>query len=65
MLECCCNCKYQFELFKHPWNKVNKGSIMESTNMYACTVQHEGVQTYQAVLHEDIKGLCEMFTKKD
>jgi hypothetical protein len=39
--DCCCNCKNQIELFKHPWNEINKGSCIESTGFYACIVENE------------------------
>jgi hypothetical protein len=57
---CCCNCKNQIELFKHPCNKVNKGSIMESTEMYACIVQFDCDKEYKGIIFEKKHGMCEM-----
>lgn len=60
--ECCCNCKNQIELFKHPSNKVNKGAISESTGMYACIAQFDGEQ--EGVIFEKHHGFCEMHVPK-
>lgn len=51
---CCCNCKYHIELFNHPWNEKYRGSINESTSMYACIVFLE-----KAILKERKHGICE------
>ena len=58
---CCCNCRNQVELFKHPGNMVYRGSILESTGMYACTspLNYEDEQ-YRGILFEEKHGLCEM-----
>lgn len=62
--ECCCNCKNQIELFKHPWNKINKGACSETTNMYACIVQHDCDQTNTGIIFEKQHGFCEMHVPK-
>lgn len=62
--ECCCNCKNQIELFKHPWNKVNKGAINESTGMYACIVQFDCDEVQKGVIFENKHGHCELYVKK-
>ena len=37
---CCCNCKHQVKLMKHPWNKeFGKGSIMEQCG-WVCVAQN-------------------------
>jgi len=62
--DCCCNCKSQLELFKHPWNKINKGACSESTNMYACIVQFDDTKEQKAILFEKKHGMCEMHIRK-
>lgn len=60
---CCCNSESQKELFKHPWNKIHKGAISESTGMYACVnptfIKNGGI------LFENKHGLCELHTFKE
>ena len=62
--DCCCNCKNQIELFKHPWNKVNKGAISESTGMYACIVQFDCDGEQKGVIFEKQHSFCEMHVPK-
>lgn len=57
---CCCNCQYQIELFKHPWNKINSGTVSETTNMYACVAEHISEKNYQGTIFEKKHGMCEM-----
>lgn len=57
--QCCCNCKYQLELFKHPFNKIHKGSIMDSTGLFACTFL-----VSEAIIFENKHGICEGYIKK-
>lgn len=57
---CCCNCKFHVELFKHPWNKINKGSISESTGMYACIVQLDISDEHKGIIFEKDHGMCEL-----
>lgn len=61
---CCCGCKYQLELFKHPWNKENKGSISESTGMFVCTIFHNMDNSYKGIIYETGHGMCEMHDKR-
>lgn len=61
---CCCNCKNQIELFKHPWNKVHKGSVTESTGMYACIVQLDCDNEYKGIISEDKHGMCELYISR-
>lgn len=62
---CCCNCKNQIELFKHPWNKINKGPISESTNMYACIAQFDCDKVPKGIIFEKKHGMCEMYIRMD
>ena len=61
---CCCGCKYQLELFKHPFNNINKGKCTESTNMYVCIVEHDLKRNNKSTLFENKHGICEMHVKK-
>jgi len=58
--QCCCKCDNQTELVKHPGNIVYKGSISESTNMYACVI-YLGEEKI-GILYEKKHGECELFT---
>lgn len=62
--ECCCTCKNQIELFKHPWNKINKGTCSDTTNMYACIVAHDIEKTNTAIIFENKHGSCELYQPK-
>jgi len=61
---CCCNCKNQIELFKHPWNTINKGPCSESTNFYVCILQHNINKDNRGTLFEFKHGFCEMHKSK-
>jgi len=62
---CCCNCAFQIELFKHPWNQHDlfKGSISESTKLYACIGLGHGDGKKQAIIFEKKHSVCEMHTE--
>ena len=62
--ECCCSCKNLIELFKHPLNKIHKGSILESTNLYACTLSLDCDNKQEGILFEQQHGFCEMYYPK-
>ena len=62
--ECCCNCKNQIELFKHPWNLINKGPISESTGMYACIASLDCDGKNEGVILERKHGFCELYVKR-
>ncbi len=62
--ECCCNCANQIELYKHPWNKVNKGACNETTEMYACIVEHDIKKNYKGIIFEKQHGFCELYRPK-
>lgn len=61
---CCCNCKFQLELSKHPWNKINKGNVTESSDMYACIAQHYIEEKYKGTIFEEKHGMCEFHEKR-
>ncbi len=75
--DCCCNCVYQCEITKHPWNEEEllKGRISEHVS-YGCAsffAQHsimgfEGVQKETSigkVIAMDRKhGMCEEHTAR-
>ena len=56
--ECCCSCKYQRELYKHPTNKKYKGKISEKIGYYAC------LKFGKAILFEKKHGLCENYQNR-
>ena len=74
---CCCSCKYQCSIRKHPWNKADfaKGGMSEPIG-YGCTVFYvnhqidklEGVQREGSlgnVIFSDRKhGMCEMYEER-
>ncbi len=58
--DCCCRCVNQIKLFKHPWNKQYKGSIMDFTGLYACAALSKS----KAIIFEKEHGCCEMFESR-
>ena len=43
------------------YEQINKGSISESTGMYACVVQFDMNHEYKGTLFEYEHGECELF----
>ena len=63
--ECCCNCKNQIELFKHPYNTLYKGSILDSADLYACIVPFDMDNNKQeGFIFEDKHGECELYVRR-
>lgn len=62
--ECCCTCKFQCTLFKHPWNTFLKGTMDESTGLYACLARYSLSGDAQGTIYESKHGLCELYTPK-
>ena len=68
---CCCKCKHQEKISKHPWNKeeFSKGSISESIG-WGCTVAMMMDDTdddcsYPKITFSDTEhGTCTVFQKK-
>ena len=58
---CCCICKNQFTLHKHPWNKDNyaKGPVTEVMG-WVCKTDELG-----ACFFDHLHGFCELFKRKD
>lgn len=54
---CCCNCRWQKPIVKHPWNTIEmfKGRVTEQI-AFGCTVPDMGA----VVLSEREHSLCEM-----
>lgn len=65
--ECCCNCRFQVKLNKHPSNpEFARGSIMETFG-YGCEVfrlMDDGSNENQIIFTEAMHGLCEMHVPK-
>lgn len=61
---CCCNCKHQLILHKHPQNKeFGKGSI-EETCGYVCT-EPELCDSKIGFYFDKKHGMCEFHTPKN
>ena len=59
--QCCCKCKFQHKVMKHPLNKeVGRGSISEVLG-YCC----HAPEIDDAVFFEQEHGICEMFEDKN
>lgn len=55
---CCCNCIYQVEIMKHPWNKgFAKGGVTETLG-WGCNA-HDPRVIFRSSKH----GVCEMWMK--
>jgi hypothetical protein len=59
--KCCCNCKSQIKVFKHPWNKDSyvKGSITELMG-YVC-ISAECNQENTGIFFDREHSLCECY----
>lgn len=61
---CCCNCKYQVEIRRHPWNQMvggrMKGPITEIAG-WGCSLPEFGAIIYFESKH----SMCEMHEWKD
>lgn len=61
--DCCCNCRFQVKINKHPINPdYAKGSISETFG-YGCEVFRllkDGSNDNQIIFSENIHGMCEM-----
>ena len=60
--QCCCNCKWQKPLVKHPWNTIPlfKGRISEQIAWVCVTPEIEC-----AMVSEDKHGCCEVHDYKE
>jgi len=59
---CCCNCRHQLKINKHPWNKSKrfKGSISENSGIFVCSVQMDIENTRTGIAFERKHGYCEL-----
>ena len=70
---CCCTCKYQIKLMKHPWNYdiIFKGRIseqvmdMNGNNMYVCIMNNVLNGDNSVIAMSGEHDMCEMHTFKD
>lgn len=61
--DCCCNCRHQRELRKHPSNQsFGKGSIMDSCG-WVC-LNPEVTEGTLAIYSDRRHGLCELYSPK-
>lgn len=59
---CCCNCKHQIVLHKHPWNKdFGKGSITEQCG-YVCI--EPTIHQVNGIYFDQPHGMCECHESK-
>ena len=56
---CCCNCKWQSRLVKHPWNTEPwaKGSVTEQIGWACTTPEFQPNATFFSLAHEH--SVCE------
>lgn len=59
---CCCNCRYQHYIVRHPWNKNiwSKGRITEAMGYGCVSPEMEGIVFFDAK-----HGMCEMHNWKE
>ena len=59
---CCCECKFQHKVFKHPWNQNEyaKGSILDQMG-FICLIPGDRGGTFIDREH----SMCEEYTPKD
>lgn len=61
---CCCNCKYQIEVMKHPWNKGGaRGRITEQLG-WVCSNPLD-VEDGRVIFFDREHSMCELHTPKD
>lgn len=61
--QCCCNCRSQLIVKKHPWNSGNaKGSVLD-TLAYACACPEFELENGKKTIiySDDEHGMCEMW----
>jgi len=65
--DCCCNCKFQVKINKHPINPdFAKGSITETFG-YGCEAfrfLNDGSNDNQIIFSASIHGFCELYVIK-
>lgn len=62
---CCCMCRHQIELGKHPWNSgIFKGKISDIF-LWACAVFHAIDNNYTGYVSDREHGCCEMFAMRE
>lgn len=61
---CGCNCQYQVEIRKHPWNTGEaKGSIMEVLG-YGCRAPDLQDERKMIIFFDKPHCMCELYTKR-
>ena len=62
---CCCLCRFQVIVKKHPWNKGKaKGSILQTMG-YGCGADEDFEAPNRIIFSDSKHGDCEMFTAKE
>lgn len=61
---CCCNCKNQIRLFKHPKNTgIFKGLTTEESGYYSCRLPI--LACNKVIVYSSGHGACELYTSQD
>ena len=61
---CCCNCKHQLKIMKHPWNKIVGNGHMSDIMGYGCTAAINlisNMEDRKIIFTESEHGLCEFW----
>lgn len=61
---CCCNCQYQVEIMRHPWNTISGGRMkgpVTATAGYGCS----GVDPKKIIFFEKEHSMCELHEWKN
>jgi len=53
--QCCCHCKRQIKIMKHPWNKGEGKGRMSEVMGYGC------LKVEEAIFFEKEHGMCECY----
>jgi len=61
---CCCTCKFQIEINKHPMNKGNSNGSISDVFGYGCTTLGLMDKDNSVIFYETKHGMCEMYDKK-
>jgi len=60
--DCCCNCRWQTQINKHPWNKIAKGNISEQF-AWVCMNTFEDDSGTPFVMEKQ-HSMCELHWRK-
>ena len=64
---CCCNCEYQVEIMRHPWNQMVGGRMKGPVTVNAgwgCSALDDDLHEKKIVFFEEEHSMCEMHNWK-